>query len=57
MKSFLLRFEEKSAQATTGPENRSARVAAVAGTQTLTEVRAEGVDKDPHAGDLFAFPR
>jgi len=58
MKNFLLRFEEKAVQnrvADTGSRSASAKV--VTGTQTLTEVRNEGADKDPHAEAVLAFPR
>jgi hypothetical protein len=58
MKNFLLRFEEKAVQnrvADTGSRSASAKM--VTGTQTLTEVRNEGADKDPHAEAVLAFPR
>jgi hypothetical protein len=57
MKNFLLRFEEKSVQEdATASENRSGQTAVVASTQTLTEVRAEGTDKDPNSRCGVAFP-
>jgi hypothetical protein len=57
MKSFLLRFEEKSVQAVPAPfQNGSGQDAAVAGTQTLTEVKAEGTDRDPNFHSCLALP-
>jgi hypothetical protein len=69
MKTFLLRFEEKTVRelgVRTGRQSVSARGSAysneaastiVAGTQTLTEVRHEGVDEDPDRRGRLAFPR
>jgi hypothetical protein len=69
MKTFLLRFEEKTIRnrgVRAGSHSAPARGSAdanegsaiiVAGTQTLTEVRHEGVDEDPDRRDSLTFPR
>jgi hypothetical protein len=58
MKPFLLRFEEETVEdiiARIGSQSVQGTV--VAGTQTLTEVRKEGADKDPNVDEGVAFPR
>jgi hypothetical protein len=69
MKSFLLRFEEKSVQGRFAGAASCAdsvdRVAisgkaitqVVAGTKTITEVKQEGLDNDPSSTSFSAFPR
>ena len=66
---FLLRFQESPRPVTTDERTTKTRthtekekpdeglVMPLAGTKTLTEIKAEAADKDPNSGSLHIIPR
>lgn len=55
--SYLLRFQDRMHSSTEIPTTSASHLPIVAGTATVTEVRGEQDDKDPHSSSYLVLPR